>query len=359
MKDTHPAIVGLAITMLVPAAAVGQAMSHGAELQTATKAVAVLAPTTGSTVHGIVRFETVPGGVHITAQLEGLSAGDHGFHIHEFGDCSAADGTSAGGHFNPTGASHAGPDAAERHVGDLGNITANAQGMATYDRVDRVVRLDLDGGYPAQVPGDAPFAIDVSRIAREGVLHVRVSHPESEPQDVVAHVPGRIELKLRRRALVPEDEFLPERTGKEGEALAAGEEGGSGDRTIVRRRPAGIALEGVDVVGVDPQDVIEGGAQRGEEARARCREFGGCQRRARAEQAVVRPDVVAGHGDEVAGKPHRRHGGLFLPALRPRAPDCAARSAGCRRGGSNPPRWGCRCAPGPGTACSSRPGLWR
>jgi len=142
MKDTHPAIVGLAITMLVPAAAVGQAMSHGAELQTATKAVAVLAPTTGSTVHGIVRFETVPGGVHITAQLEGLSAGDHGFHIHEFGDCSAADGTSAGGHFNPTGASHAGPDAAERHVGDLGNITANAQGMATYDRVDRVVRLD-------------------------------------------------------------------------------------------------------------------------------------------------------------------------------------------------------------------------
>jgi len=142
MNVTALAVVGLAVTTLAPAVAVGQAMSHEADHQGATKAVAVLAPTTGSTVHGIVQFEAVPGGVHITAQLEGLSAGEHGFHIHQFGDCSAADGTSAGGHFNPTGAPHAGPDAAERHVGDLGNITANAQGMATYDRVDRVVRLD-------------------------------------------------------------------------------------------------------------------------------------------------------------------------------------------------------------------------
>jgi Cu-Zn family superoxide dismutase len=88
-----------------------------------------------------VRFEQVAGGVRITAQIEGLPVGNHGFHIHEFGDCSAPDGTSAGGHFNPAGAPHAGPTAVERHAGDLGNITADAQGLATYDRVDHVVQL--------------------------------------------------------------------------------------------------------------------------------------------------------------------------------------------------------------------------
>ncbi|MFP6572139.1 MAG: superoxide dismutase family protein, partial [Vicinamibacterales bacterium] len=65
------------------------------------------------------------------ANLTGLTAGtEHGFHVHQYGDCSASDGTSAGGHFNPHGADHAGPDAASRHVGDLGNSEA------TYDRVD-------------------------------------------------------------------------------------------------------------------------------------------------------------------------------------------------------------------------------
>jgi Cu-Zn family superoxide dismutase len=62
--------------------------------------------------------------------------------VHEFGDCSSADGAAAGGHFNPGGSPHAGPDAAARHVGDLGNLTADTQGMAGYDRTDRVVRLD-------------------------------------------------------------------------------------------------------------------------------------------------------------------------------------------------------------------------
>jgi Cu-Zn family superoxide dismutase len=106
------------------------------------RAVAVLVATAGNTVRGTVIFEAVEGGVRITAQLEGLPAGNHGFHIHEFGDCSAADGTSAGGHYNPGGAAHAGPDGSPRHVGDLGNITADTQGMASYDRTDRLVRLD-------------------------------------------------------------------------------------------------------------------------------------------------------------------------------------------------------------------------
>ena len=69
-------------------------------------------------------------GVHFTGTVTGLPAGVHGFHIHETGDCSAPDGSSAGGHFNPTGAPHGGPQSAERHLGDLGNITADASGNA-------------------------------------------------------------------------------------------------------------------------------------------------------------------------------------------------------------------------------------
>jgi Cu-Zn family superoxide dismutase len=111
---------------------------HGAAPE---RAVAVLAPTAGNTASGTVTFEVVDGGVRIVAQVEGLSAGPHGFHIHEFGDCSAADGTSAGGHFNPTGSQHGAPDAAERHIGDLGNLEADTQGMAAYDRVDPIVNL--------------------------------------------------------------------------------------------------------------------------------------------------------------------------------------------------------------------------
>jgi Cu-Zn family superoxide dismutase len=119
-----------------------QAMDHESHMAAVTNAVAVLMPTTGSPVHGVLHFTSVSGGVHITGQVEGLPAGEHGFHIHEYGDCSAGDGTSAGGHFNPAGAPHGGPDATPRHVGDLGNLTADTQGMATYDRVDAVVRLD-------------------------------------------------------------------------------------------------------------------------------------------------------------------------------------------------------------------------
>lgn len=104
-----------------------------------THAIAVVTPTAGNTAHGTVTFTAVEDGVRITAHLEGLTPGLHGFHIHQYGDCSVPDGTSAGGHFNPAGVPHGGPDAAVRHVGDLGNVTANAQGVADYDRVDHVV----------------------------------------------------------------------------------------------------------------------------------------------------------------------------------------------------------------------------
>jgi Cu-Zn family superoxide dismutase len=115
------------------------AVTRGAEIQ---KAVAVLYPTKGSNVHGTVMFTKVENGVRVVANIEGLAPGEHGFHVHEFGDCSAVDATSAGGHFNPAHEQHGAPDAKQRHVGDLGNITADANGKASYDRVDTEAALE-------------------------------------------------------------------------------------------------------------------------------------------------------------------------------------------------------------------------
>jgi superoxide dismutase, Cu-Zn family len=99
------------------------------------KAVAVLAPGTNSNVRGQVTFQEEMEGVRVTANVEGLTPGKHGFHIHDKGDCSSADFTSAGGHFNPTAAKHGSPTDAEHHAGDFGNIEANQQGVAQVERV--------------------------------------------------------------------------------------------------------------------------------------------------------------------------------------------------------------------------------
>ena len=74
--------------------------------------------------------------------MTGLAPGNHGFHIHEFGDCSAADFTSAGGHFNPAGNPHGGPKDAKRHEGDMGNVEAGADGSATIDYTDNELRFE-------------------------------------------------------------------------------------------------------------------------------------------------------------------------------------------------------------------------
>lgn len=111
---------------------------------TGIQASAVLKPTEGNKVTGNVQFIQLDKGIRVVAKIEGLTPGDHGFHVHEFGDCSAPDATSAGGHFNPSKNLHASPDDLPRHVGDLGNIFADADGKATYDRIDFTIKFSGD-----------------------------------------------------------------------------------------------------------------------------------------------------------------------------------------------------------------------
>jgi len=101
-----------------------------------TKAVAVLRATQGNAVEGKVTLAKADVGVKVNIHVTGLTPGKHGFHIHEFGDCSAADGASAGGHFNPSSESHGAPSDAQRHTGDLGNIEASAEGVADLEYTD-------------------------------------------------------------------------------------------------------------------------------------------------------------------------------------------------------------------------------
>ena len=98
------------------------------------KAVANLAPTQGNSVKGTVSFNESKGKTHIVANVTGLKPGKHGFHIHDKGDCSAPDGSSAGGHFNPVTHKHGAPDASEHHAGDLGNIEADSKVRARLNR---------------------------------------------------------------------------------------------------------------------------------------------------------------------------------------------------------------------------------
>lgn len=116
--------------------------AHMMAVPAVTSAVAVLIPTQGNDVHGTVRFTKVDGGVRVVADVTGLTPGAHGFHVHEFGDASSADGAAAGGHFNPAHANHGGPADAQRHAGDLGNLEADASGHATFDHVDASLALD-------------------------------------------------------------------------------------------------------------------------------------------------------------------------------------------------------------------------
>jgi Cu-Zn family superoxide dismutase len=99
----------------------------------AESAVAELQPTQGNTASGKLQLVATNPGVHITGQVSGLKPNSaHGIHIHETGDCSAPDAKSAGAHFAPKGQPHGAPGPGS-HVGDLGNIQSDAEGVAQVD----------------------------------------------------------------------------------------------------------------------------------------------------------------------------------------------------------------------------------
>ncbi len=129
--EATPPAQGSAEEMAPPAEAPPESPAPAPEAAGPKTATATLAPTAKSKVTGTVTFKEVDGGVEVTANIENLKPGEHAFHVHENGDCSAPDASSAGGHYNPENHKHGAPTAAEHHAGDFGNLTAGKDGKAT------------------------------------------------------------------------------------------------------------------------------------------------------------------------------------------------------------------------------------
>jgi superoxide dismutase, Cu-Zn family len=121
---------------------------------TAKQAVANLASASGSLVSGKVTVTPMADGVHLTGVVGGLPANStHGFHVHEKGDCSAADASSAGPHFNPSAAPHGKAESGAHHAGDMDNVVANAEGAVNLDV--HVGGVTLGGGAANDIAGRA------------------------------------------------------------------------------------------------------------------------------------------------------------------------------------------------------------
>jgi Cu-Zn family superoxide dismutase len=120
----------------------------------AVTASATLAPTQGHTASGTLDIRTEGDALHISGRLQGLTPnGEFGFHIHEKGDCSAPDASSAGGHFNPANAPHGNPQGGTHHAGDMLNAKSDAEGVAQVDAVSTGV--SLAAGEPNDARGKA------------------------------------------------------------------------------------------------------------------------------------------------------------------------------------------------------------
>ena len=116
--------IGLCAVML-PACT----LHKGGTIYEDPSAMAVLSPTQGSSVRGAVTFVRTNGVALVNVNMTGFKPNStHGLRIHDSGDCTARDGSSAGGQFNPTSSGHGGPDGSSRHSGDLGNVVADSKG---------------------------------------------------------------------------------------------------------------------------------------------------------------------------------------------------------------------------------------
>jgi superoxide dismutase, Cu-Zn family len=136
-------------------------------------AVAVLTPTQGHGVRGMVRFAPHPDGVELTVRLEGLTQGTrHGFHVHEFGDCSAPDASSAGPHYDPTNNMPGRHQHGMKPLGDLDDLKADAEGRVATTFVAR--SLSIAGPNPI--------------LGRALVLHAGFENPADPMSDAGARI---------------------------------------------------------------------------------------------------------------------------------------------------------------------------
>ena len=109
------------------------ALSACASTPMGPRGVAQLQSTTGNTASGSVTFTQSGDKVRVSGTVSGLKPNtEHGFHLHEKGDCSSGDGLSAGGHFNPGGQPHGQHSALTHHAGDLPSLVADASGVARF-----------------------------------------------------------------------------------------------------------------------------------------------------------------------------------------------------------------------------------
>lgn len=131
--------------------------------QRVREAVAVLRPTSGSQVQGLVLFRETNDGLRVFTTVTGLPDGVHAYHVHVFGDCSAPDASSAGPHFHFTGSSFSKEEA--EITGNLGEIFAAAGKSPTHQA--RIARATLQGGY--------------SLIGRAVIIHARGNDPKHPP----------------------------------------------------------------------------------------------------------------------------------------------------------------------------------
>jgi Cu-Zn family superoxide dismutase len=105
-------------------------------------ASAALQPTRGNTTAGTVRFTQHGDRVLVVGEVRGLKPNsEHGFHVHEKGDCSSGDGNSAGGHFNPQGRAHGRHGMGAHHVGDLPSLRSDAGGVARFNFESRSIAV--------------------------------------------------------------------------------------------------------------------------------------------------------------------------------------------------------------------------
>jgi len=136
-----------------PAASTSTPTAPAAQ-STAKSATVNLASASGSLVSGKLTIVPMGNGVHLTGEIGGLSPGStHAIHIHEKGDCSAADASSAGGHFNPSAQPHGKVGSGAHHGGDMDNLVANAEGVAQVNA--HAEGVTLGGGAANDVAGKA------------------------------------------------------------------------------------------------------------------------------------------------------------------------------------------------------------